>query len=220
MKAVLWVVSYNRDGKERLRSFTDARLAVIDMAKEVGIAPEAAKGINAEFWEAFEICYLEGGWDGLSLHRLDPDSAKTEKVQETDLRFSRAELAEVASDFLAWFPAPAAIDGPSDEKKLRAEILRRIRLAALALGDRSGDFIRDLQADIEALPGASVSFLAQDLDQFRRDGWPELCGFESDAAAQAALVAASLRFEAPYSTDDALSAALRDMQSAGEEVPA
>jgi hypothetical protein len=95
----LWILSYNHSQTEWSDVFTDPRLAVIDIARELGCTQELSNGVDADFWTAIDKAYVAGDWKGMSIHELDFISASMVRVKQEDLTYTLQQLAEVDQDF-------------------------------------------------------------------------------------------------------------------------
>ena len=95
-------------------------------------------------------------------------------------------------------------------EKAVLDVLDAVRSAARAYGP---NVIQEIQAEIEKVPGAYVSFVSRDpscLEDF--DGAPT-----GPEAVQQALYDASLKHEEGFSSSDAVTCAIRDTLASGKE---
>lgn len=91
--------------------------------------------------------------------------------------------------------------------------------AAAAEDEKPGDFIRDLQADIEQMPGASVSFSSRNIDDLRARGSLDDVPETGGDALQAALWAASLEYDEGYAAQDEIGALIAEEMGRVPEAP-
>lgn len=97
-----------------------------------------------------------------------------------------------------------------DREKAVHDVLEAVRSAALAYGP---NVIQEIQAEIEKVPGAYVSFVSRDpsyLEDF--DDAPT-----GPEAVQQALYDASLKHEEGFSSSDAVTDAIREALASGKE---